>query len=407
MVRDVAMEQEVAGELLAQPRAALRLQVQRFRGPDHLHVHTVRLGPDHRVLHRAVLGRMPQGHLVDRTRAPRPANGAAMRMVGMEHLGAAMHQAELRRIAQVAARNRGRGVAERVGAVPHGLVLEPEILVLDVHVVEAERLAPVVQCPAARPIRIGQRITLRKEVAFLVHRAERLVADFMINDHKLAEVRAGAVLDDGLPAAGHRSRVAGPQRVEVLRPVRLHDERSEQTHHGQFAIVAVTVELPPAFLRARVDVPLQLHAFILCRDGVRVGRGRRLAGGADHHARPVDVQAHILAAFKLVLQGKLHAVPLVRADDQRLNPLVLEPVADRAGIISLLLARRFVLGLFLTGLFQILGQHVHVAGIEVQPLVDRDLDIDGRDVVLPDRRAGGTPAALHGDRLDPRVGHQH
>ena len=73
----------------------------------------------------------------------------------------AVDEPEFRGIAHVGARN-GRGrIAERVGAIPHGFVLEPEVLVLHVHVIDAERLAAIVEGAPPRPIGIGQRIPLR------------------------------------------------------------------------------------------------------------------------------------------------------------------------------------------------------------------------------------------------------
>ena len=41
MVRHVAMEQEVARQILTEPRAAFGFQIQRFGWPDHFHVHPV------------------------------------------------------------------------------------------------------------------------------------------------------------------------------------------------------------------------------------------------------------------------------------------------------------------------------------------------------------------------------
>src|SRR5947199_2391824 len=105
----------------------------------------------------------------------------------MEDFGPAMDQAELCRIAQVRPGNRGRGISKRVGAVPHGLVFESEVFMLDVHVVDAKRLTPVVERPASRTIGVGQRIALRKEVPLLVDRTESLIPHLMVDDDKLAE----------------------------------------------------------------------------------------------------------------------------------------------------------------------------------------------------------------------------
>src|SRR5215470_19706187 len=126
----------------------------------------------------------------------------------MEDLVAAVNKAEFRGVTHVGTWN-GRGrVTEGIGAVPHRLILETEILVLHVHVVDAEWLAPVVDRTTARTIRVSERIALRQKIALLVDRAERLIADFVVDQHKLSEVRTRAVLDYHLPAAARRSRIA-------------------------------------------------------------------------------------------------------------------------------------------------------------------------------------------------------
>ena len=377
MVRHVAVEEEIAGQLLAEAGAALSLQIQGLGWTDYFDIHPVRLSPDHGILYGTVRRRVPKIHVVNGARAPRPADCAPVRVMGVKDLRATMHQTVLRRIAHVGSWNRGRRISEGIGAVPHGFVFEPEVLMLHVHVVDAEGLAAVIQRATARPVGIGQRIALREEVALLVHGTKGFIAHLVIDDHELAEVRAGSVLDDRLPAALHRSRIAGPQRIEIVRPFWLHDERAEETHDRQLTIVAVAVELPAAFLRGGMDVPLEVLTLPLRHDRVRIRGGCCLAGRVHHHAGPMDVQADVLAAFQLVLQRHLYAVALVPADHQRLDPLTLETVRHRAGVMPFLLAPRLVLGLLFADLVYILGQHVHVTGIEIQPLVDRDLDVDG------------------------------
>ena len=113
-----------------------------------------------------------------------------MRVVGVEHFRSAMDQPPLDRIAEISARNRRRHIAEGIGAVRQRLVLEAEIFVLQVHLIDTERLAAIVQRPAARTIGIRQRIALRQEVAFFIQRTERFVADLVIEEDELAEVRA-------------------------------------------------------------------------------------------------------------------------------------------------------------------------------------------------------------------------
>src|SRR5436309_9708408 len=139
----------------------------------------------------------------------------------MEDFGPAMDQAELCRIAQVRPGNRGRGISKRVGAVPHGLVFESEVFMLNVHVVDAERLAAVIKRATARPIGIGERIPLRKEIPLLVDRTESFIPHLMVDNDKLAEVRAGPVLNDRLPSTPHFGGLAGSDRIEIARPFRL------------------------------------------------------------------------------------------------------------------------------------------------------------------------------------------
>src|SRR5678816_3890566 len=121
------------------------------------------------------------------------------------------------------------------------------------HVVDAERLAAIVDRAATRTIGVGQRITLRKEVALLVEGAERFVTDFVIDQHELTEIGAGAVLDDGLPAARGRCGIACAQRLEITRSARLNDERAKETHDGQFTVIAEGMELSDTFLSGRMN----------------------------------------------------------------------------------------------------------------------------------------------------------
>ena len=64
MMRDVAVEKKIPGQLLAQTGTAFRIQIKRFRRPDDFHIHAVRFGPDDRIFHRPVLGHVPERHLV-------------------------------------------------------------------------------------------------------------------------------------------------------------------------------------------------------------------------------------------------------------------------------------------------------------------------------------------------------
>src|SRR5207247_9689915 len=127
-----------------------------------------------------------------------------------------------------------------------------------VRTVDAERLAAIVDRAATRTIGVGQRIALRQEVALLIERAERFVADFVIDQHKLAEIRTGTVFNDRLPTTGCRCWIALAERLQVARSARLNDERAEQSHHGQFAVLAIGMELADTFLGVRVAERLGL-----------------------------------------------------------------------------------------------------------------------------------------------------
>ena len=408
MVRHVAVEEEVASQLLAEAGAALRLEVECFGRTDDFHVDPVCLRTNHGILHRPVPCSRPEVHVIDRPRAARPTNGPTVGMVRVEDFRSTVHQTELGRIAHIGTGNRRRGIAERIGAVSHRLVFEPEVFVLHMHVVDAERLAAIVDCTATRTIGVGQRITLRQEVALLIERAEGLVADFVIDQHKLAEVRTGTVFDDRLPTTGGRRWIALAERLQVARSARLDNERAEQSHHGQFAVLAIGMELADTFLGVRVDVPLELACLLFFDDRIRVRRGCRRAGGAHHHARPMDVQTdRSTALFQLVRELDLDAVTLVGAENEGLNPLCLHARNHGARIEPFLVAGFFVLGFFCAHLIQIFIQHVHIAWIEVEPRVERDLDIDRGHVVLLHRSRGRTlSAACQRHRFHARIGHK-
>ncbi len=121
----------------------------------------------------------------------------------------------------------------------------------------------------------------------------------------------------------------------------------------------------------------------------------------------MDVKAHVFPAFQLVAELDLDAIALVGADGQRLDPLGLHTGDDGSRIEAFFVSGLFVLGLFHTNLLEVLVQHVHVAGIKIEPLVQRDLDVDRGHVVLfhrGSRRA--LAAARHRHRFDTRIRHE-
>src|SRR2546422_7699080 len=112
----------------------------------------------------------------------------------------------------------------------------------------------------------------------------------------------------------------------------------------------------------------------------------------------MDMKADCISAFQGIPQSDLDAVTLVATDHEGLDVVSLNTVGDspRIVLVLLVLTRLGVLGLFRPHLFDILGQDVHVAWIEIEPLVQRDLDIDGGDIILP--HWGGRGASATGRR---------
>ena len=172
---------------------------------------------DNRILDRAVLPLIPMFFLIG-ARTPLPADRSAMWMVGMEHFGSAMDQPPLDWIAQIATGNRGRSIAECIGAIGHRFVFKPEILVLQMHLIDAERLAAIVDRPATRTIGIRQRIALRQEVALC---SEGGTLHHRFRD-RTARTRGSPGLSRyrySLPSRSwFRRRTYTPEGIEILEP---------------------------------------------------------------------------------------------------------------------------------------------------------------------------------------------
>ncbi len=323
MMRDVAVEQEITRQLLAEPRSALGLQIQRLCGTDHLDIHAVRGGPDHRVFDRAVGGGRQQFlALAVRFGLPQPADRPAVRMVGMEDLPASVHQPVFGGIPHVGPGNRRRHVTEGIGAVGHRFIFKMKVLFLKREVVDPERLASVIQGARRRTVGVRVRVALRDHLPLAVQGSEGLIPDLVIENDELPEIGGVGVCDHHLPAA--LGFFAG-QRIEIDRAGRLHDKRAD---HPQAALLPahMAVEHPGAFLLGSGDEPLEDLG--LPRRNVRVGidrRGRH-PGGLDDGAGAVNMQADILVLHP-VSQGDLHAIPLIGPEHKRLNIIGLK--ADR------------------------------------------------------------------------------
>ena len=277
---------------------------------------------------------------------------------------------------------------------------------LCLHVVHAERLAAVVQRAGHRAIDVGQRIALRNEVALLIQWAERFIADLVIKQHELTKVRAGSILNNRLPAALGGLRIPGAQRLQILRAFRFDHKRPEEAHHGQFAVVAVRMELAaPLLLRGR-NIPFHVHGLSRSGNAVRIGGAGRLTRGRHHHAGAVNIETDLFRALQRIAERELDAITLVAAKDQRLNPLILQPVHHRARVVTFHVTSFFVLRFFRTNLVDVFRQHVHIAGIKIEPHVQRDLDVDRRDVVRAHRGSDRAASAANRHGLGGRIGHQ-
>src|SRR6266852_2728696 len=181
-----------------------------------------------------------------------PADRAAVDVVDMKHFRAAVYDALLDPVAQVAARQRRGRIAEGVRAVRRRLVVRPEQLLLQRQPIH-ERLAAVIQGAIARPIRLGERIDLDHQAPIAVEVAVALVADLVVVDREFAKAVAAGRAHDPVPTA--RLWATGA-RVEIARARWFDDQRAEQPVAGLFAVIAVAVEIVGAFGLVGGDHPL-------------------------------------------------------------------------------------------------------------------------------------------------------
>src|SRR2546427_6199408 len=108
----------------------------------------------------------------------------------------------------------------------------------------------------------------------------------------------------------------------------------------------------------------------------------------------MDMKADRVSAFQGIPQSNLYTVPLVSTEEEGLNIIALYSIrhGSRVVLVLFVLTRLGVLGLFCSDLFNVLRQDVHIPGVEIEPLVQRDLDVDGGDVILPHWGGRGTSA---------------
>ena len=83
------------------------------------------------------------------------------------------------------------------------------------------------------------------------------------------------------------------------------------------------------------------------------------------------------------MQRNLDAITLIPSNDQWLNPLILNAIFYAAGIMmAFLFSSGRIFGFFRPNLVQVVGQGIHVTGVIIQPLIEGDLDINGRDIII-------------------------
>ncbi len=389
------MEHELAGEGLQTAGSAFDDFVVDFGRTDRLYVQPIRRIADGRKLHGTVLGE--RRIELARARLSGPADRPAVQVMGVHDLGTADH-AELGRIAEIGTGNRGRRIAERIGAVALGFVGEPDQMRLQLQPL-AVRFAAIVQQAGGGPIGVRMRVSLGQHVALAIQQTERFVTGLVIEDDEFAEVGAVRHIDHGLPPALHLLRREG---AEIAGPARLDHER---TQHAERVLISgrVAMERAAALLQIDGDVPFELAGLPRGHQGIRVIGGRRLARARDEHLRAVDDHVRRFAG-NLVAQGDPKAIPLVRPDDQRLDQIALQPVRDRAAgkrrVFTL--PSRLVLRFFLAHARHLLGQRIHVARIEIAEPVDGNFHVHRRHVVGTDRcvgRAAGPLGHLHFFRI--------
>src|SRR5215470_16692625 len=167
----VAVNEVVAGALLASTASALVLEVVALGWPDRLRIDAFG-EPGH--------DRWPLVQpLVEARRLnpglPSPADGPAVDVVHMQHLRPTVDDALLDGIAQIAARDRGGGIAEHVRTVRLRLVVAPRESVLEREPIH-ERLAAVIDGAGTGAVAGGERIDLGHWRVGTIEEAVPLVA---------------------------------------------------------------------------------------------------------------------------------------------------------------------------------------------------------------------------------------
>ena len=295
-----------------------------------------------------------------------------------------MDQPEFGRIAEIAPGNRRADVAEGIGTVGFCFILKTKALLLLRQVIRSERFAAHVERTRCGTVRVGDRVALGDHLAIFANRTKRLIPHFVIDNHILAKVGDRRIGDHCLPAALER---AAGVRVEIGRSGLLDNKNADHAEPGLLP-VAVAVKRQRAFLMVGRNVPLIDLALAILHDRVGIGRRRRLTRLLNDRAGAVNMNADRLFIFFIfVAQGNNHAIALIGPDDQRLNHVTLQAVGRSAGIIFFF-PRRGIGGFFFAHRVDIFGEHIDIAGVEVEPLIQRHLDVRCRDVEF-----------LHGSRF--------
>ena len=114
------------------------------------------------------------------------------------------------------------------------------------------------------------------------------------------------------------------------------------------------------------------------------------------------METHVFPEFQLIAQGNFHAIALVCTNHQRLDVLTLNAILHATWVMmSFDLTRVSIFGFFFTNLIDIIGQDIHVTRVVIQPLVQGNLHINNRNIIVSNLSECGTfPTTTHGHWLN-------
>ena len=114
------------------------------------------------------------------------------------------------------------------------------------------------------------------------------------------------------------------------------------------------------------------------------------------------METRVFPEFQLIAQGNFHAIALVCTNHQRLDVLTLNAILHATWVMmSFDLTRISIFGFFFTNLIDIIGQDIHVTRVVIQPLVQGNLHINNRNIIVSNLSECGTfPTTTHGHWLN-------